>query len=228
MQRTQRIIGYRRNGCPIWQIMGAAPDDDSGEGDGSGGDDPAEADGSEGDAGGGEDDQVRDPKALLKAYRAEKTKVTTEKDKRQQAQSELKQFKDLGYTPKQLSELAAAQKKQDGDGSLEELKRQAKTEAQAELLKDRALDKIEVKAAQTFADSEDARRFLADRVDEFVDDGKIDADAIGEALDELAKNKPYLAAQSGKKFQGNGDGGARQSKPARPKSISEAVGKKYS
>ncbi len=91
----------------------------------------------------------------------------------------------------------------------EEIRKQAKAEAAAEVLKERALDKVETKAAKSFADPEDARALLASRVDEFVDDGKIDVEAIEEALADLLKKKPHLAAQGGKRFQGSADGGAR-------------------
>lgn len=228
MHRRQRIIGYRRNGSPIWLVMGAAPDDEDQGQDETGGDNDDDFSGDEADSRGG-DDEVRDPQALLKAYRSEKGKVTKEKGKRAQAQSQLKEFTDLGLTPSQISELAAARRDQGSDAAPdpEEIKRQAKSEAAAEALKERALDKIEVKAAKTFTDPADARGFLASSVEEFIDDGAIDADAIGDALDELLKNKPYLAAHSGRRFQGSGDGGAKPSKPARPTSISEAVSSRY-
>lgn len=44
---------------------------------------------------------------------------------------------------------------------------------------------------------------------EVGDDGSVDTDAIGRAVDDLIKNKPSLAAQ-GKRFQGSADGGARK------------------
>lgn len=96
----------------------------------------------------------------------------------------------------------------------EEIRKQARAEAAAEVLRDRALDKVETKAARLFADPEDARALLASRVDEFVDDGKVDIDAINEALTDLLKKKPHLAATAGKRFAGSADGGARKgSKP---------------
>src|SRR3546814_3640439 len=66
----------------------------------------------------------------------------------------------------------------------EEIRKQARAEATAEVLRDRAQDKVETKAAKLFADPEDARALLASRVDEFVDDGKVDLDALNEALED--------------------------------------------
>lgn len=95
-----------------------------------------------------------------------------------------------------------------------ELRKQAQAEARAEVLNERALDKVETKAAKLFADPEDARALLAGRVDEFVDDGKVDVEAIEEALADLLKKKPHLAATASKRFAGSADGGARKgSKP---------------
>lgn len=44
---------------------------------------------------------------------------------------------------------------------------------------------------------------------EVGDDGSVDADAIAQAIDDLITKRPSFAAQSGKKFQGSADGGAR-------------------
>lgn len=112
-----------------------------------------------------------------------------------------------------IAELEAPKDKTDQPDP-EKIRQQAKAEAAAEVLKDRALDKVETKAAKLFADPEDARALLASRVDEFVDDGKVDTEAIEDALADLLKKKPHLAAATAKRFQGGADGGARKgSKP---------------
>jgi len=108
------------------------------------------------------------------------------------------------------AKLAAADKKDDDQQDPAELRKQAQTEARAEVLKERALDKVEAKAAKLFADPEDARALLASRVEDFVDDGQIDTDAIEQALADLLKKKPHLAAATAKRFQGGADGGARK------------------
>jgi hypothetical protein len=87
----------------------------------------------------------------------------------------------------------------------------------AQKVKDEALGaantrilKAEVRAAATgkLSDPADALLYLDLTKFEVGEDGEVDAKALGAALDELVKNKPYLAAQ-GKRFQGNGDGGPR-------------------
>lgn len=69
----------------------------------------------------------------------------------------------------------------------------------------------EIKAAAkgVLADAADAFKFLDLTAFDVSDDGEVDEDEIAEKIAELIKNKPYLAAQSGKRFQGSGDGGPR-------------------
>jgi hypothetical protein len=109
------------------------------------------------------------------------------------------------------AQLAAARKPVNDDApDPAEVRKAAQAEARAEVLSERALDKVEAKAAKLFADPEDARALLAGRVDEFVDNGKVDVEAIEEALTELLSKKPHLAAATVKRFQGGADGGARK------------------
>lgn len=115
---------------------------------------------------------------------------------------------------------------------VEKIRADARAEAEKEALEERVLDKIELKAAKDFADPADAVAMLmrAHKVDDFLDDGKPDVEAIQDALKELLEKKPYLgaAAQGGKnRFQGSAEGGAKPTKPARPKSLNEAVQRRY-
>ena len=82
--------------------------------------------------------------------------------------------------------------------------------------------KAEVRAAAAakLADPADALRFIDLSSLEVGDDGEVDSDAIAAAIDDLIKNKPYLAVQDGKRFQGGADGGAR--KESQPKQLSKA------
>lgn len=91
---------------------------------------------------------------------------------------------------------------------VEKAREAGKAEARAEVLKDRALDRVETRAAKTFADPEDARLQLAPKVEELIADGEIDNDAIDKALADLLKRKPHLGADQ-RRFKGSADGGAR-------------------
>ena len=139
------------------------------------------------------------------------------KQQRNAARDQLREFKALGLTPAQIKALQQAGKGDKGDEpDADQIREQARAEARAEALKERVVDKIEAKAAKAFADAEDAVAILlrSHDPDDFLDDGKIDVEAIQDALDELLEKKPHLAVQDGKRFKGNPDGGTR--KAARP------------
>lgn len=169
-------------------------------------------------------DQVDDGKdadkplgaAGQKAFEALKAKRTRDIERREAAETRAKELES------ELERLKGAGK-DDDKPDVTKLREQAKAEARAEALKDRVLDKIEAKAAKLFADPEDAVALLGRRVDEFVDDGKLDVEAIQDALDELLKKKPHLAAAAqgtAKRFSGTGDGGARNGS-GRPAQLTE-------
>lgn len=79
---------------------------------------------------------------------------------------------------------------------------------------------VKAQAAGKLADPMDAHRFLDLASFEVDDDGNVDEGEIADAIDDLIKEKPYLAAQGGRRFKGSADGGAR--KEARPKQVSRA------
>lgn len=110
----------------------------------------------------------------------------------------------------------------------DKIREEARAEARREALHGRVEDKIEAKA-RVFADPEDAVAVLlrTHDIEDFIDDDEIDVDAITDALGDLAEKKPHLLAQ-GKKFEGDADGGARQTKTARPKDLGEAVSRRLS
>lgn len=109
---------------------------------------------------------------------------------------------------------AATMPKPDDKPDADAIRKAAREEAMLETLGDRALDKLELRAAKLFADPDDARAMLAGRAAEFVDGGKIDTDAIDDALQDLLKRKPHLGAKPEPRFTGSADGGARKgSKP---------------
>lgn len=112
----------------------------------------------------------------------------------------------------QLAELTKP--KPDDKPDAEAIRKAAREEAVAETLNERALDRVEIRAAMLHVDPDIARAMLQSRAAEFVDDGKIDADAIDEALQDLLKRKPHLGAKPESRFSGSADGGARKgSKP---------------
>jgi len=163
-----------------------------------------------------------------KALDAMKARLRDERRRRREVETELADLK----KPKPTASPAKSEANGEADApDPAELRRELEAEVKAQLegvaRRERVLDKIEAKAAKSFADPTDAVTLLRDKTDDFLDDdGKPDLEAIQDALKQLLENKPYLgvAAQGGtKRFQGTGDGGAKPPKPARPKSLDEAV-----
>lgn len=154
------------------------------------------------------------------------------KKRSRQNEREAKRAKRERDEAKKAATAKPAKKADDGDDDdkpdVDKIREDAKAEARREALHGRVEDKIEAKA-RAFADPEDAVAVLlrTHDIEDFIDDDQIDVDAITEALGELAEKKPHLLAQ-GKKFEGDADGGARQTKTARPKDLGEAVSRRLS
>jgi hypothetical protein len=209
-------VGYRRNGAPIWPILGASPDDEGGKkkDDDEGAGDGSDGDGDEGDGDEGDDDEGEGDGDL-----GDKGKQALDrmKGKLNTTRADLREFKKLGLSPAKLRELIDASKGDEGGQGgdkvdVDKIREEARAEARAEGLKDRITDKIEVRAAKGFADAEDAVAILlrSHDIEDFLDGDTIDVEAIQEALDELLEKKPHLAAQGGKRFTGKADGGKRK------------------
>lgn len=98
---------------------------------------------------------------------------------------------------------------------------QAKADQAATAKANTRIVRSEVRAAAAgkLADPKDALRFLDLDQFEVDEDGQVDEDEIADAIEDLMKNKPYLAAATGRRFQGTGDGGASR-KATRPKQLS--------
>ncbi|MEV7422864.1 hypothetical protein [Streptomyces sp. NPDC091212] len=205
----QRAIGWRKprpgetGPQPIWPILGG--DGRDGDADDKDADDPDDADDDQDDA---DDDEGADQlgDAGKKALDRMKEARRTERERRKAAETERDQLR---------TQLTAKAKPDDGgDGSqpdLEQIRSEARAEAKREGLRERALDRLEAKAARQFADPEDARAHLAAKVEDFIDGDSIDTEAISEALGDLLNAKPYLKLDplAGRRFKDGGDGGAR-------------------
>lgn len=227
-----RAVGWRkaRRGetgpQPIWPIRGGSGDGDEA---GEASDDKAtdvdvaadQGDDTKGDADASEVDWQAKAKELESKFAAQQ-RINRTLERRTKADKN--RIEELEGTKKP----AATDTKADAEVDVEKIRAEARAEAAKEALQERVLDKIELKAAKDFADPADAVAMLmrVHKVDDFLDDGKPDVEAIQDALKELLEKKPYLgaAAQGGKnRFQGSAEGGAKPTKPARPKSLDEAV-----
>jgi hypothetical protein len=100
---------------------------------------------------------------------------------------------------------------------VEKIRREASLEATAAANQRILRSEIKAAAAGKLADPADAYKFLdLDKFD--ITDGDVDAEEIADAIEDLIKTKPYLAAATANKWQGSADGGARNG-PAGPQQL---------
>lgn len=186
-----QAIGLRRNGAPIWPIKGGALDDGDDTGDDDAEDDPDD----------GDTEKLGDPG---------KQALDRMKTERNTARKGLRSWTALARefdakTPDELRNLLKGKRPDGGDQpDPEQIRREARAEADREVARERLLDKIEAKAGGKFADPADAAALLLreNDADDFLDGTKVDAAAIAEALDDLLERKPYLAAKSASREPG--------------------------
>lgn len=148
-------------------------------------------------------DQLGDPGK--KALASMKDRWRTERDKRRALEQQL----------------AERDRPADGETDSEALVRQAEAAAMAKANERIVRAEVKAAAAGKFADPGDALRFLDLEGFEVDDDGNLDADEVSDAIEDLLKSKPYLAAQSGKRFHGTADSGARKGN-GRPPQLSRS------
>lgn len=197
---------------PIWPILGGAPDeDDDGQDDTDDQDDDGTGDGGDddqddGDGGGDDDQDDADPEGAdqlgdkgKRALASMKGKWRSEREKRKALEQQLAE--------------------KDGADEAEQARRKAEADAVGRA--NARILKAEIRAAAKgrLNDPKDALTFLDLSAFEVGDDGEIDTEEIEDAIDDLLKSKPYLAAATAKRFQGTGDGGAAR-KASRPKQLS--------
>ncbi|MGW0942911.1 hypothetical protein ACWD4O_10215 [Streptomyces sp. NPDC002623] len=199
---------------PVFYAGGDDQDDDSADDDqdddGDDSDDDQDDGGSDDDQGDradasdGDDDDQDDADALgdkgKRALASMKGKWKSERDKRKQLEEQLAQ--------------------KDGADEAETVRRKAEQDALAKANTRILRAEVKAAAAGKLADPADAFKFLDLDQFEVDDDGNVDSDEVADAIDELVKSKPYLAAATAKRFQGTGDGGAAR-KASRPKQLTQ-------
>jgi hypothetical protein len=190
------------------------------------------------DAGGKQDDDKPLGPAGEKALAAEKDKRRAESARRRDAE---KRAADAEAELAKLRRAAERAKALQGQGDAKdegpppeppadidpdeirlEAEKAATTKANERIIK----AEIRASAVGKLADPKDALIFLDLSAFEVDADGNVDTEQIDDAIAVLLKNKPYLAVPAqgeAKRFKGSGDGGAKPNKPARPKSLGEAV-----
>ena len=198
------------NRYPVPQ--GGAEDDPPADSDDSAPeDDPDESDDSE-DSEDDDADQLGD---------AGKKALDRMKEERRELKATLREYKALGKSPEEIKQLleAKADSSDDDAPDPETVRKTIEEEVRAEAARDRALDKLEAKAARKFHNPDIARQLLAEQADSFLDaQGNPDVEEINDALDDLLKREPYLAVTDATP-SGSTDAGSR-TPPSKPGQLS--------
>jgi hypothetical protein len=184
-------IGRRRNGQPIWPVIGAAEDGEDG-----GDTDDGDGDEQDGDTG-GTDDLGDAGKAAIDRMKAQRNAAKTEARQWRALATEVGvssvdelRAKLFGGKPKAKDDAA------DDKPDAEQIRRDARREAQQSA--DARIVRAEVKAAAggKLADPADAVKLLDLTHFELDEDGNLDEDEVADAIADLLRRKPYLAAAS--------------------------------
>ncbi|MEU4165588.1 hypothetical protein AB0F46_01720 [Streptomyces sp. NPDC026665] len=184
---------------------GSGSGDGGGSGSGEGG---ADGSGDGGGSGSGDDDLGEAGKKALQ----------TERDARKAAEARVKELEGrLSRKPKEPGAKPGDGGKGDGDQGpdTEALKKEIRDEIAAD--SNARLIRAEVKAAAAtrLADPTDAARYLDLSAIKIGADGDPDSKQIKKALDDLLKERPYLAAKGTEEGWGDvGGGGGRTAPPA--------------
>lgn len=120
-----------------------------------------------------------------------------------------------------LAAALAAKAGDDDAAKAEQIRREAETAATSKANQRIIRAEIRAAAAGKLADPKDALTFLDLDQLEVDDNGEIDSDEVAEAIEELLKKKPYLAAATAKRFQGTADSGAQSRNAGKPKQVTE-------
>lgn len=127
---------------------------------------------------------------------------------------------------KELQREIADRDKSPDEKALDEARREAAAEATSAANKRILRTEIRAVAKGRLADPADALLYLD--ADTYIDDdGEVDADAIEEAISELLTKRPYLGVDTGEKFRGSADQGAR-GKGSKPSQMTHEDVKKLS
>lgn len=149
------------------------------------------------------DGNESDPEGTEALGDAGKKALDAMKAERRQLKAELR------YLRSKLEAASQPKPSEDGKTDADAIRAEAKREATAAANERILKAEIRAAAAGKLADAADAFKFLDLSEFEVNDNGEIDADEINDAIADLVKSKPYLAAEPPKRFQGSADGGAR-------------------
>lgn len=186
-------VGYRKDGRPIWPILGA---EDGGEGSGDGGS-PGDGGGGSGSGDGQGDDLTRLRDAIAK-----------EREQRKAFEKEAKAGRDAVAKLAEIEEANKDANQKAIDAATKSAREETATEVAAKYKRRIVTAEVKAAAGGKLADPMDAVRLLD--LDEFEldDNDELDSQKVAKAIDQLLEAKPYLKGAAQQKRPSH-DGGTR-------------------
>lgn len=187
----------------------------------------AEGEGNEG-SGGTQAGEGSEPVADLgdagkKALDAERARARNEEKARKASE---KRASDLEAELAKFREQNQSEQEKAIEAARKEAADAARSEVQSELHKERIESALIRAASNKLTDPRDAVVYLAGEL-EVGADGRPDEKAVASAIEQLLKDKPYLASGANK-VNGSADQGARDRTKAKPGDLTSAIAAHYS
>jgi hypothetical protein len=155
------------------------------------------------DSGANTDDSANSEEQPVGLGDAGKKAIDAMKAERNQAREDAKRLQ------AEIAQLKAKEEGREAEYQAELDRQKVNDEALAKANTRIVKAEVRALAAGKLADPNDALQFLDLSSIEVSEDGAIDAAVVEQLITDLLTSKPYLAAQSGKRFEGEADGGPR-------------------
>lgn len=201
-----QIIGFRRDGRPIFVIRGAseAPPEKAGDDQGSDGEKPKSSEGS----GESKRETGKTPEDFAKLQAA----LDKEREARKLADKRAKEGDGFRAKVEEIEAASKSEMERAVDAARKEGESAATQRANARLV---SAEARALAAQAQFRDAGDAVRFLDLSDIEVAEDGSVDTASLNRQLEALAKDKPYLLAEE-KPTRPSGDVGQGPREPNQP------------
>lgn len=204
-----------------------------GDGDGDDGTDDADSDDDHADGDDGDGDDDKDGEGDDDQLGAKGLKALREvRRENRRLKAQLRERGDGDASGRKASAKDGKGSKDDGQDDAEAIREQARADARAEVWNERVEAAAIAAAAGRLANPSRVAALLGEDLADIPKDdkGRPDKEAISELIDDLLETDPYLAASakgdSGRRFQGDADSGARKKTKKAAGSLDEAIAAK--
>lgn len=185
--------------------------------------------GGAGDGGGDGNDEAADETDTELGEKGKRA-LAAERDARAKAERDRKAAEKRAKDLEDRLAKIEGESKSEHEKAVEAARREAADAARTEMTAELHAERIEaalIRAASgKLADPHDAVRFLKETI-EVGDDGRPDSKAVASAIEQLLKDKPYLAPSTATNGRGSADQGTRKNGRQKPATLTDAIAGHY-